>query len=72
MIWTTKSFKLRRQQAADLIHVGRDSVHDRLQEFTKGSGPEVLVETIGLSETSARAVEEVAFTGRVVYIGYAK
>jgi threonine dehydrogenase-like Zn-dependent dehydrogenase len=30
------------------------------------------VEAIGLSQTFVAAVEEVAFTGRVVYIGYAK
>jgi len=32
----------------------------------------VIIEAIGLPETFRMAVEEVAFTGRVVYIGYAK
>jgi threonine dehydrogenase-like Zn-dependent dehydrogenase len=32
----------------------------------------VVIEAIGLPETFRMAVEEVAFTGRVVYIGYAK
>ncbi len=58
--------------ATDLIHSGRDSVHERLQEITHGLGPDVVVEAIGLPETFRAAVEEVAFTGRVVYIGYAK
>jgi threonine dehydrogenase-like Zn-dependent dehydrogenase len=31
-----------------------------------------VIEAIGLPETFRAAVEEVAFTGRVVYIGYAK
>ena len=37
-----------------------------------GLGPDVIIEAIGLPETFRAAVEEVAFTGRVVYIGYAK
>ena len=58
--------------AAHLIHSGRESVHERLQEITDESEPDVVIEAIGLPETFRGAVEEVAFTGRVVYIGYAK
>jgi len=58
--------------ATHLIHSRRESVHKRLQEITNGSGPDVIIEAIGLPETFRGAVEEVAFTGRVVYIGYAK
>jgi threonine dehydrogenase-like Zn-dependent dehydrogenase len=58
--------------ATYLIHSRRESVHKRLQEITNGSGPDVIIEAIGLPETFCGAVEEVAFTGRVVYIGYAK
>jgi threonine dehydrogenase-like Zn-dependent dehydrogenase len=58
--------------ATDLIHSRRDSVHDRLQEITAGLGPDVIIEAIGLPDTFRAAVDEVAFTGRVVYIGYAK
>lgn len=58
--------------AKHLIHSRRESVHERLQEITDGSGPDVIIEAIGLPETFRGAVEEVAFTGRVVYIGYAK
>jgi threonine dehydrogenase-like Zn-dependent dehydrogenase len=32
----------------------------------------VIIEAIGLAQTFRAAVEEVVFTGRVVYIGYAK
>jgi threonine dehydrogenase-like Zn-dependent dehydrogenase len=55
-----------------LIHSSREDVHARLQEITGGHGPHVVIEAIGRPETFRAAVEEVAFTGRVVYIGYAK
>ena len=58
--------------ATDLIHSGREDVRARLQDLTNGDGPDVIIEAIGLPETFRMAVEEVAFTGRVVYIGYAK
>jgi threonine dehydrogenase-like Zn-dependent dehydrogenase len=58
--------------ATDLIHSKRENLHQRLQELTGGDGPNVIIEAIGLPETFRAAVEEVAFTGRVVYIGYAK
>jgi threonine dehydrogenase-like Zn-dependent dehydrogenase len=54
------------------INSGRESLHDRLQQLTENRGPDVVIEAIGLPETFRAAVEEVAFTGRVVYIGYAK
>jgi threonine dehydrogenase-like Zn-dependent dehydrogenase len=47
-------------------------LHERLQEITAGRGPDVVIEAIGTQATFRAAVEEVAFTGRVVYIGYAK
>ncbi len=58
--------------ATDLIHSGRENVAERLRTMTNGDGPDVIIEAIGLVETFRMAVEEVAFTGRVVYIGYAK
>lgn len=58
--------------ATDLIHSGDQDLRARLREMTNGEGPDVMVEAIGLPETFRAAVEEVAFTGRVVYIGYAK
>lgn len=57
--------------ATDLIHAGREDLHTRLAEIT-GGGPDCMIEAIGLPSTFRSAVEEVAFTGRVVYIGYAK
>jgi threonine dehydrogenase-like Zn-dependent dehydrogenase len=58
--------------ATELIHSGREDFRARLRELTAGHGPDVVIEAIGLPETYRAAVEEVAFTGRVVYIGYAK
>jgi 2-desacetyl-2-hydroxyethyl bacteriochlorophyllide A dehydrogenase len=58
--------------ATHLIHSGRESVHNRLRELTDELGPDVVIEAVGLPQTFRGAVEEVAFSGRVVYIGYAK
>jgi len=62
----------RRAGATDTINTERESLHEGLSELTKGHGPDVIVEAVGLPSTFRAAVEEVAFTGRVVYIGYAK
>jgi threonine dehydrogenase-like Zn-dependent dehydrogenase len=62
----------RKAGARHLIHSKREDLHARLQEITDGFGPDVMIEAIGLPQTFRAAVEEVAFTGRVVYIGYAK
>jgi threonine dehydrogenase-like Zn-dependent dehydrogenase len=58
--------------AGYLINTSRESLHQSLLEVTNGLGPDVIIEAIGLPQTFRAAVEEVAFTGRVVYIGYAK
>ncbi len=58
--------------AVYLINTAREDLHTRLAELTSGRGPDVIIEAIGLPQTFRAAVEEVAFTGRVVYIGYAK
>jgi threonine dehydrogenase-like Zn-dependent dehydrogenase len=62
----------RKAGATHLVNTARENLHERLREITGGHGPDVIVEAIGLPETFRAAVEEVAFTGRVVYIGYAK
>ncbi len=58
--------------ATHSINTARENLHQRLAELTDGRGPDVVIEAIGLPLTFRAAVEEVAFTGRVVYIGYAK
>jgi threonine dehydrogenase-like Zn-dependent dehydrogenase len=62
----------RKAGATDLIQTRRENLHELLQSMTDGHGPDVIIEAIGLPDTFRAAVEEVAFTGRVVYIGYAK
>jgi threonine dehydrogenase-like Zn-dependent dehydrogenase len=54
------------------LNSSRQSLHDTLQELTNGRGPNVSIEAIGLPSTFRSAVEETAFCGRVIYIGYAK
>lgn len=54
------------------INSRTENVHERLLEMTDGLGPDVVVEAVGSPATYVTAVNEVAFTGRVVCIGYAK
>jgi threonine dehydrogenase-like Zn-dependent dehydrogenase len=58
--------------ASEAINSASAPVHERLRELTHGDGPDVVIEAAGQAETYRAAVEEVAFAGRVVYIGYAK
>jgi len=62
----------RKAGAKHLIHSKTEDLHARLEEITEGHGPDVMIEAIGLPLTFRAAVDEVAFAGRVVYIGYAK
>lgn len=62
----------RKVGAVETINNKTESLHDRLQELTGGDGPDVIVEAIGLAETFRAAISEVAYAGRVVYVGYAK
>jgi threonine dehydrogenase-like Zn-dependent dehydrogenase len=58
--------------AAHTINTSREHLHNRLLNMTDGRGPDVVIEAVGTPATFRAAVEEVAFTGRVVYVGYAK
>ena len=62
----------RKAGAAHVINSASEPLHERLQELSGGRGPDVIIEAVGLPATYRAAVEEVAFTGRVVCIGYAK
>lgn len=57
---------------AHTINPAKEDLHARLQEITHGDGPDVIIEAVGSPITYRSAVEEVAFLGRVVCIGYAK
>ena len=61
----------RKAGATEVVHSGKDDLHARLSKLTDGRGPDCIIEAIGLAQTFRASVEEVAFTGRVVYIGYA-
>jgi threonine dehydrogenase-like Zn-dependent dehydrogenase len=58
--------------ARHTVHSGKQSLHDVLGELTDGLGPDVVIEAVGVPDTYRMAVEEVAHTGRVVYVGWAK
>ena len=62
----------RQMGAGYTINTLTDDVHSRLQEITGGFGPDVVIEAVGSSVTYQMAVNELAFTGRTVCIGYAK
>ena len=61
-----------RQAGATHVVNGRQKPGEELRDITAGKGPDVIIEAIGAQETFRLAVEEVAYSGRVVYIGYAK
>jgi len=62
----------RKAGAAQTINSKTHDLHAELEELTDGRGPDVVIEAIGLPATYRAAVEEVAYAGRVVYIGWAK
>ncbi|WP_423126785.1 zinc-binding alcohol dehydrogenase family protein [Gaoshiqia sp. Z1-71] len=57
--------------ASYLINSLEQNLHDELERITNGNGPSVVVEAAGNPVTYKSAIEEVAFAGRVVCIGYA-
>jgi threonine dehydrogenase-like Zn-dependent dehydrogenase len=57
---------------AHTINPSKVDLHETLQKLTNEDGPDVIIEAVGSPATYRSAVEEVAFTGRVVCIGYAK
>ena len=54
------------------VNTIKEGVHARLQEITVCFGPDVVIEAVGSVPTYQMAINEVAFTGRVACIGYAK
>jgi 2-desacetyl-2-hydroxyethyl bacteriochlorophyllide A dehydrogenase len=56
--------------AQHVVNSSSSDLHEQLQELTSGDGPDVVVEAAGNPVTYQAAVNEVAFTGRVVCIGY--
>ena len=54
------------------INSKKEELHERVREITSNCGADVVIEAVGRQETYTASISEVAFTGRVVYIGYAK
>ena len=57
--------------ASATVNTASEDYHARLQDLTNGARPDVVIEAVGSAATYALAVGEVAFTGRIVCIGYA-
>src|SRR3954466_11380487 len=55
--------------ATHVVNTHSLALHDRVRALTGGDGADVVIEAVGLPETFVAAVDEAAFTGRVVYIG---
>ena len=68
----TKLATARKAGAAHTINSASEDLHEALEQMTGGSGPDVIIEAIGSRQTFRAAVDEVAQTGRVVYLGFAK
>lgn len=62
----------RQMGATYVLNTKTEDVHQRLMELTEASGSDVVIEAVGSVPTYQMTIEEVAFTGRVVCIGYAK
>lgn len=62
----------RKAGATHTINSRNEPLHERVQALTRGEGVAVAIEAVGTPATFVAAVEETAFAGRVVYIGYAK
>uniref|UniRef100_UPI0032163C12 zinc-binding alcohol dehydrogenase family protein n=1 Tax=uncultured Draconibacterium sp. TaxID=1573823 RepID=UPI0032163C12 len=54
-----------------LLNVKNQNLHEELVKLTNDNCPSVVVEAAGSPVTYKQAIEEVAFAGRVVCIGYA-
>lgn len=54
------------------INSKEEDLHAKLTQLTDGLGPTVVVEAVGSVPTYQAAIDEVAFSGRVVCIGYSK
>jgi threonine dehydrogenase-like Zn-dependent dehydrogenase len=67
----TKLELARKLGARHLVNSASSDLHARLMEVTDGNGPDMVIEAAGRPQTYRSAVDEVAFSGQVVCIGYA-
>lgn len=68
----TKLALATRLGATHTINSKTENLSEKLKALTNGFGPDVVIEAVGAPATYVTAINEVAFTGRVVCIGYAK
>jgi len=67
-----KLYMIRSRGVPFAINSKKENLAGRVAEITGGHGPAVILEAIGLPETFVAAVDLAAYSGRVVFVGYAK
>lgn len=68
-----KKLAIARQLGAHhTINSSKEDIHERVREITNACGADVVIEAVGRPSTYITSISEAAFTGRVVFIGYAK
>lgn len=67
----TKLEIARKLGASEVVNAKKQNLHDEIDRITSGNGASVVIEAAGNATTYRAAMEEVAFGGRVVCIGYA-
>ena len=68
----TKQAALRALGVETVINPVTQDLASEIANLTDDHGPDVVIEAVGLPETFRTAVDLAAFSGRVVYVGYAK
>lgn len=58
--------------ASYILNSQEKDLHKEIKQITRGPGPDVVIEAVGDPKTYISAVDEVAYAGRVVCVGYAK
>ncbi|PKU25028.1 sorbitol dehydrogenase [Telmatospirillum siberiense] len=71
-IGAAKTDLAKRYGARHTIDARDENVIERVMELTAGDGADVVIEAVGLPATFTQAIDLAGFSGRVVYIGYAK
>ncbi|MGR3712862.1 MAG: zinc-binding alcohol dehydrogenase family protein [Shimia sp.] len=56
----------------DVVNPTTENLSDSVANLTGGHGADVVIEAVGLPETFRSAVDLACFSGRIVYVGYAK
>ena len=54
------------------INTQKENLHEKLREITGNRGADVIIEAVGCPETYLASISEIAFTGRIVFVGYTK